>query len=383
MAGAHPSEQACDDSPYARRCRPDPGRDCHDPPRHPEPPRRSAAPAEPEEPRPAGQAFVLDTSVLLSDPAAFHRFAEHEVVLPLVVISELEGKRHHPELGWFARQSLRMLDELRVRHGRLDRRCRPTTTGGTLRVELNHADDGVLPPGFRNDSNDARILSVALNLAAEGRDVTLVSKDMPLRVKAASVGLRGRRVPPRPGQRPDLDRHGRAGARRGADRPAVRGRGARPRRRGRAALPHRPGAALGARLGARPGLPGQDGPAGPRRPGGVRAARPLGRAADRPRPAAGRVDRHRLAGRPGRHRQVGAGALRRAGGGDGAPPAQEGHRVPPAVRGRWPGAGLPAGHRVGEDVALGPGGLRHARRGGARERAWRRSSPRACSRCCR
>ncbi|SDY00121.1 PhoH-like ATPase [Micromonospora pattaloongensis] len=141
------------------------------------------------EPAPAARAYVLDTSVLLSDPAAFHRFAEHEVVLPLVVISELEGKRHHPELGWFARQALRVLDELRVKHGRLDQPVPANDLGGTLRVELNHADDGALPPGFRNDSNDTRILSVALNLAAEGRDVTLVSKDMPLRVKAASVGL--------------------------------------------------------------------------------------------------------------------------------------------------------------------------------------------------
>src|ERR1044072_4223031 len=61
--------------------------------------------------------------------------------------------------------------------------------GGSRRGELNHADQSVLPQGFRNDSNDTRILSVALGLAAEGRDVTLVSKDMPLRVKAASVGL--------------------------------------------------------------------------------------------------------------------------------------------------------------------------------------------------
>ena len=50
------------------------------------------------------RCYVLDTSVLLSDPWALTRFDEHEVVLPLVVISELEGKRHHPELGWFARR---------------------------------------------------------------------------------------------------------------------------------------------------------------------------------------------------------------------------------------------------------------------------------------
>jgi PhoH-like ATPase len=141
------------------------------------------------EPATAGRVFVLDTSVLLSDPAAFRRFTDHEVVVPLVVISELEGKRHHPELGWFARQALRMLDELRIKFGRLDQPVLCNDEGGTLRVELNHADQSVLPQGFRNDSNDTRILSVALGLAAEGREVTLVSKDMPLRVKAASVGL--------------------------------------------------------------------------------------------------------------------------------------------------------------------------------------------------
>jgi PhoH-like ATPase len=137
----------------------------------------------------AVQTFVLDTSVLLSDPGAFLRFAEHEVVLPLVVISELEGKRHHPELGWFARRALRFLDDLRTRHGRLDEAVPVTDAGGTLRVELNHSEPEILPPGFRADTNDARILSVALALAAEGRQVTLVTKDIPLRVKAGAVGL--------------------------------------------------------------------------------------------------------------------------------------------------------------------------------------------------
>lgn len=135
------------------------------------------------------QTYVIDTSVLLSDPWALTRFAEHSVVLPLVVISELEGKRHHPELGWFARETLRMLDDLRLTHGRLDRPIPVGDAGGTLHVELNHTDPTVLPPGFRTDANDARILACALNLAAEGRQVTLVTKDIPLRVKAAAVGL--------------------------------------------------------------------------------------------------------------------------------------------------------------------------------------------------
>ncbi len=135
------------------------------------------------------RTYVIDTSVLLSDPAALVRFGEHEVIIPLVVVGELEGKRHHPELGWFARQTLRMLDDLRIRHGRLDQPVPVGELGGTLRVELNHADPSVLPAGFRTDDNDSRILTVALNLAADGRDVVLVTKDMPLRVKAASVGL--------------------------------------------------------------------------------------------------------------------------------------------------------------------------------------------------
>jgi PhoH-like ATPase len=139
---------------------------------------------------PACRTYVIDTSVLLSDPYALTRFAEHEVVLPVVVISELEGKRHHPELGYFARAALRLLDDLRVQHGRLDAPLPVGHDGGLLRVELNHTDADVLPPGFRLGDNDSRILAVALNLQAEGRDVTLVSKDLPMRIKASSVGLR-------------------------------------------------------------------------------------------------------------------------------------------------------------------------------------------------
>ena len=127
--------------------------------------------------------------MLLSDPGALSRFDEHDVVVPLVVIGELEDKRDHPELGWFARQTLRMLDDLRVQHGRLDAPVSIGDQGGTLHVELNHSDPSVLPAGFRNDSNDSRIMVVALNLRAEGKDVCLVTKDVPLRVKAAAVGL--------------------------------------------------------------------------------------------------------------------------------------------------------------------------------------------------
>ena len=135
------------------------------------------------------RCYVLDTSVLLADPWSLTRFDGHEVVLPLVVISELEGKRHHPELGWFARSALRQLDELRIEHGRLDAPVPIGSGGATLHVELNHTDLLALPDGFRLGDNDSRILAVAKNLALEGRDVTLVSKDLPMRVKASAVGL--------------------------------------------------------------------------------------------------------------------------------------------------------------------------------------------------
>ena len=135
------------------------------------------------------RTYVVDTSVLLADPGALRRFDEHEVVLPVVVITELEGKRHHPELGFFARSALRALDDLRVQHGRLDEPVPVGDSGGTVRVELNHTDADSLPSGFRLGDNDTRILAVARNLADEGNAVTLVSKDLPLRIKASAVGL--------------------------------------------------------------------------------------------------------------------------------------------------------------------------------------------------
>ncbi len=138
---------------------------------------------------PDRRTYVLDTSVLLADPGAMGRFAEHRVVLPLVVITELEAKRNHPELGFFARAALRHLDDLRVEHGRLDADMAIGDRGGTVRVELNHSDSSVLPAGFRLGDNDTRILSVARSLAAEGESVVLVSKDLPLRIKAAAIGL--------------------------------------------------------------------------------------------------------------------------------------------------------------------------------------------------
>ncbi|SDS86767.1 PhoH-like ATPase [Brevibacterium siliguriense] len=133
--------------------------------------------------------YVLDTSVLLSDPGALLRFAEHHVVIPLIVVSELEGKRNHPELGFTARKALHILDDFRSDFDRLDEPIPVGDAGGTLRVELNHIDASTMPVGFDRTENDTRILAVARNLSAEGCDVVVVTKDVPMRVKASALGL--------------------------------------------------------------------------------------------------------------------------------------------------------------------------------------------------
>ena len=133
------------------------------------------------------RTYVLDTSVLLSDPDAMFRFDEHEVVIPIAVIVELEAKRNDPELGYFARRALRHLDDLRVEHGRLDEPV--PTDGGTLQVEMNKTGLSALPAGIRLANNDTLVLAVAANLAAEGKPVTVVAKDLPMRVKASALGL--------------------------------------------------------------------------------------------------------------------------------------------------------------------------------------------------
>jgi PhoH-like ATPase len=97
--------------------------------------------------------------------------------------------RHHPELGWTARQALRALEDLRSKYGSLTMPMPVNDLGGCLRVEINHQDAAGLPPGLTSGDADHRILAVARNLATEGHDVVVVTKDLPLRLKASVVGL--------------------------------------------------------------------------------------------------------------------------------------------------------------------------------------------------
>ena len=219
--------------------------------------------------------------------------------------------------------------------------------GGTLRVELNHTDPESLPSGFRLGDNDTRILAVARNLANEGHSVTLVSKDLPLRIKASAVGLDAQEYRAEAINDSDTGYSGMAELDVAAaeldelyddgtlDLAAARDM---PCHRGLVLLSDR-GTALG-RWSARTSRCTWCAATG--RPSGSTAA---------PRSSASpsRCCSTRRSGScrwvVGRHRQVGHGALRRAGGGHGAPPAQEGRGVPAAVRRRRSGARLPA--RVG------------------------------------
>lgn len=131
---------------------------------------------------------VVDTSVILSDPKALERLGDKDVILPLVVLTELESKRTHPELGYPARMALRYLEQLRKENESLTESIR-TTQGGTIRVEINHVDDSLLPAVLKTSENDNRILAVASNLGREGHEVVLLTKDLPLRLKASIAGI--------------------------------------------------------------------------------------------------------------------------------------------------------------------------------------------------
>src|SRR3990172_872055 len=133
--------------------------------------------------------FVIDTNVLLHDPRAIFSFEENDVVIPIVVIEELDKfKKGVDEIGRNARQVSRILDEHRLK-GKLSLGVK-LEGGGNLRVELNHQSPECLPSELIAAKADNRILSTALNLKNDGLPVILVTKDTNLRIKADALGMR-------------------------------------------------------------------------------------------------------------------------------------------------------------------------------------------------
>ena len=152
----------------------------------------------------AKKLFVLDTNVLMHDPACLFRFQEHDLYIPMIVLEELDhSKKGLSEVSRNARQTSRFLDEL-IRHAdfaaiqdgiplnqldyvaRIDERCDGRIFFQTRRM------DSALPASLPGDLPDNSILATTLALTREHPDtlVVLVSKDINMRIKAALLGIR-------------------------------------------------------------------------------------------------------------------------------------------------------------------------------------------------
>ena len=135
--------------------------------------------------------YVLDTSVLLANPNSLFHFPGSDLVIPLVVLKELEGKRSDPILGYNARTVLRLLEALRTSTSQDLKNPVPIgEEGSTVRIEVNHVDTSHLPEVLQKTAdNDTRILSVADGLRRQGLSPVLISKDLPLRILASVIGI--------------------------------------------------------------------------------------------------------------------------------------------------------------------------------------------------
>lgn len=133
--------------------------------------------------------FIFDTNVLLHEPTSLFDFEDNTVVLPIVVIEELDTfKKREDQVGRSSRQVSNYLDELRLQ-GSLAEGV-PLPTGGKVVIELHHMDLTPLPEGFAQDKVDNRILALALYYKQKQTEpVVLVSKDLNLRVKADALGI--------------------------------------------------------------------------------------------------------------------------------------------------------------------------------------------------
>lgn len=141
------------------------------------------------------KVFVLDTSVLLEDPNSLFSFDDNDIVIPVVVLEEIDHKKRlGDDIGRNARRVSRILDKMREEGGHLQEGVQ-LKGGGSLKIELNHKHFDEVENYFNEMTNDNRILAVALNLLKEEKDknsekhVVLVSNDILIRVKANVLGI--------------------------------------------------------------------------------------------------------------------------------------------------------------------------------------------------
>lgn len=134
---------------------------------------------------------VLDTCVLLADPDSLHAFPGCDLVIPLTVIEELDAQKNRmDDIGRAARITVRELEQLRLSAGGDLRSPARLPHGGTVRITINGLRHDLLRAhGLSSEKADNRILAVALGLQEDNLPVKLVSLDVNMRIKAASLGL--------------------------------------------------------------------------------------------------------------------------------------------------------------------------------------------------
>ncbi|MAH44070.1 phosphate starvation-inducible protein PhoH [archaeon] len=133
------------------------------------------------------KTFILDTSVLLYDKIAIHSFPDSDVIIPLVVLDELDRfKEKFGVVGEAARYVNRYLDELRSQ-GKIHKGIE-IENGQTITVEVNH--NGNVPEGLSPDHADNRIIGLAVCFSKERKEkVTVITKDINFRVKCDALGI--------------------------------------------------------------------------------------------------------------------------------------------------------------------------------------------------
>lgn len=134
--------------------------------------------------------FVLDTSVLVQDPTGWpNAFKEDNTFLPIGVLEELNGLKNHPEVGWNAREALRVLDVI-CQTGDIVKGIN-MTSGGSIRVYTNTNGWDRLPHGFERSFDNSYLIACLELMTNSHEDVViLITKDRPLRLKAAGMGIR-------------------------------------------------------------------------------------------------------------------------------------------------------------------------------------------------
>ena len=134
------------------------------------------------------KTYVLDTNVILYSPNAILSFGDNDVIIPEVVLEKLDSfKKDKSDLGANARYAARLIDKLR-KQGKLNEGIE-LTSGGRLRVEMNHYDTEI-PPSWKKEKADNRIIQVCKGLKEQGEDVWLITKDIFQRIKADTVDIK-------------------------------------------------------------------------------------------------------------------------------------------------------------------------------------------------